>query len=64
MKKLSPQPWTSEDEVRLRALAAAWRSVATIAARLKRHANAVRYKARRLNIVLRRFALGATVKEK
>jgi hypothetical protein len=47
-------PWTPEDEARLRALAAAGRSIATIAERLKRPAQAVRYRARKLNILLRR----------
>jgi hypothetical protein len=51
-----PQPWTLEDEVRLRALAAAGRSAATIAERLKRTEAAIRYKARALNINLLRVA--------
>ena len=55
MKKYFPaQPWTSEDEARLRALAGAGRSAATIAERLKRTINAVRFKARTLNVMLRR----------
>jgi hypothetical protein len=54
MKKRPAQPWTSEDEARLRALAAVGRSAITIAERLKRTPAAVRYKALRLNIVLRR----------
>jgi hypothetical protein len=58
MKKRLPQLWTSEDEARLRALAAGGRSVATIAERLKRTTAAVRYKAFRLNIVLRRVERG------
>jgi hypothetical protein len=35
MSKRPSQPWSSEDEARLRALAAAGRSTATIAERLK-----------------------------
>jgi hypothetical protein len=56
MSRIS-RPWSSEDEARLRALAAAGRSAATIAERLKRPPNAVRYKAKRLNILLRRAKL-------
>jgi DNA-binding NarL/FixJ family response regulator len=58
-RKMRPsQPWTSEDEVRLRTLAAAGRSAATIAERLKRTEAAIRYKARALNIILARVANG------
>jgi hypothetical protein len=64
MKKRPPQPWTSEDEARLRALAAAGRSAVTIAERLKRPASAVRYKAHRLDIALRRFGHGGKAKWK
>jgi hypothetical protein len=56
----SSQPWTSEDEVRLRTLAAAGRSAATIAERLKRSEAGIRYKARSLNINLARVANGRT----
>jgi hypothetical protein len=48
------QPWSSEDEARLRALAAAGKSIATVAERLKRPPAAVRYKAMRLNIMVQR----------
>ena len=54
MSKRPSQPWSSEDEARLRALAAAGRSTATIAERLKRPPAAIRYKAMRLNIVIQR----------
>jgi hypothetical protein len=63
MKRL-PQPWTSEDEARLRGLAASGRSVATIAERLKRSTAAIRYKALRLNISLPRAERGLKVKVK
>jgi hypothetical protein len=53
-----PQPWTSEDEARLRELAASGRSVATIAERLQRTRAAIRYKARSLNISLPRAERG------
>jgi len=54
MSKRPSQPWSSEDEARLRALAAAGRSTATIAERLKRPPAAIRYKAMRLNIAIQR----------
>jgi hypothetical protein len=54
MSKRPSQPWSSEDEARLRALAAAGRSTATIAERLKRPPAAIRYKAMRLNVVMQR----------
>jgi hypothetical protein len=57
-----PQPWTHEDEVRLRTLAAAGRSAATIAERLKRTEAAIRYKARKLNINLARVTIGRQAK--
>jgi hypothetical protein len=60
----SSQLWTSEDEVRLRALAAAGRSAATIAERLKRTEAGIRYKARSLNINLARVANGRKAKRK
>jgi hypothetical protein len=60
----SSQPWTSEDEVRLRDLAAAGRSAATIAERLKRTEAGIRYKARSLNINLARVANGRKAKGK
>jgi hypothetical protein len=63
MKTRPPQPWTPEDEVRLRALAAAGRSAATIAERLKRTEAAIRYKARALNIDLARVANGRQAKK-
>jgi hypothetical protein len=56
MSKRPSQPWSSEDEARLRALAAAGRSTATIAERLKRPPAAIRYKAMRLNIVIYRVS--------
>jgi hypothetical protein len=59
-----PQPWTPEDEARLRELAASGRSVATIAERLKRTTAAIRYKARRLNISLPRGERGWKAKVK
>lgn len=54
MRRHVVNPWTPEDEARLRALAASGRSAATIAERLKRPVSAIRYKARALNIMLRR----------
>jgi hypothetical protein len=51
MKKRLSQPWTPEDETRLRALATAGRSIATIAERLKRTEAAIRYKARKLHLI-------------
>jgi DNA-binding NarL/FixJ family response regulator len=64
MKKRPPQPWTPEDEARLRALAAAGRTTATIAERLKRTEATIRYKARALNIILARVANGLKAKGK
>jgi hypothetical protein len=58
----APEPWTAEDEVRLRTLAAAGRSAATIAERLKRTEAAIRYKARALNINLARVTNGRKAK--
>jgi hypothetical protein len=58
------QPWSSEDEARLRSLAAAGRSIATIAERLKRPPAAVRYKARRLNILMHRARRAKAQEEK
>jgi hypothetical protein len=58
MKIPPPEPWTPEDEARLRALAASGRSVATIAERLKRTPAAIRYKAHKLNISLPRAERG------
>jgi hypothetical protein len=56
MSKRLSQPWSSEDEARLRALAAAGRSTATIAERLKRPPAAIRYKAMRLDIAIQRVS--------
>jgi hypothetical protein len=64
MKKRLSQPWTPEDEVRLRTLAAAGRSAATISERLKRSVGAVRYRASALNIILQRVKRGSKVKGK
>ena len=46
------QPWTPEDNERLRKLAAEGRTSVTIAERLKRSPNSVRNRAAKLNIVL------------
>jgi hypothetical protein len=46
------QPWTPEDNERLRKLAAEGRASVTIAERLKRSPNSVRNRAAELNIVL------------
>jgi hypothetical protein len=51
MSKYISHPWTPEDEARLRTLA-------TIAERLKRSKAAIRYKARRLDIALKRDVRG------
>ena len=59
MSKRPLQPWSSADEARLRALAAAGRSIATIAERLKRPPAAVRYKAMRLNVEVQRVRANA-----
>jgi hypothetical protein len=56
------EPWTPDDEARLRTLAAAGRSAAKIAERLKRTEAAIRYKARGLNITLARVATGRQAK--
>jgi hypothetical protein len=63
MKKRPPQPWTPEDVARLRALAAAGRTAATIAERLKRTEASIRDKARALNIILARVANGRKAKK-
>jgi hypothetical protein len=47
-----PEPWTPEDDERLRKLATEGRSVATIAERLKRPPGSIRNRAARLKIVL------------
>jgi DNA-binding NarL/FixJ family response regulator len=63
MKKRLSQPWTPEDVSRLRVLAAAGRSNATIAERLKRTEAAIRYKARKLQLICCTSGAGRRRKE-
>jgi hypothetical protein len=52
MKATRLDPWTPEDDERLRKLAREGRTVLTIAERLKRPTAAVRYRAKRLGVEL------------
>ena len=49
-------PWTSEEEDQLRGLAKSGESIATVAERLNRSEQAIRHRARRLGIIVRRVA--------
>ena len=49
-------PWTSEQESQLRRLAKNGESIATVAERLNRSEPAIRHRARRLGITVRRVA--------
>jgi hypothetical protein len=49
-------PWTSEQEDQLRRLAKNGESIATVAERLNRSEQAIRHRARRLGITVRRVA--------
>jgi hypothetical protein len=58
MKKPIIQPWTPSEDERLRKLAAEGRSSLTIAERLKRTPQAIRSRAKKFKIALRRLAAG------
>jgi hypothetical protein len=64
MKIRPPQPWTPEDEARLRALAAAGRTAAVISERLKRSQAAIYGRALKLGVILRRVGRGRKAKGK
>lgn len=55
MGVVASPPWTPEDDRRLRELAAAGKSVATIAEQLKRSISAVRNRASRIGISVARL---------
>jgi hypothetical protein len=60
MKEWSPQPWTPEDDERLRKLANEGRTTRTIAECLKRTPAAARTRAKALNIVIVKATSGVS----
>jgi hypothetical protein len=60
MKDWSPQPWTPEDDERLRKLANEGRTTRTIAECLKRTPDATRTRTKALNIVIVKATSGVS----
>ena len=54
---IANQPWSSEQEDQLRRLAKNGESIATVAERLNRSEQAIRHRARRLGLTIRRVAV-------
>jgi hypothetical protein len=57
------QPWTPEEDVRLRRLAGEGRATAVIAERLKRSPSAVYLRAKKLGVALKGTRAGPKAKE-